>query len=713
MAFDASGLNVVVSSLSGGTYRVHSYETGDAASTVLGTDYFTDALSYGLRVDSLIQVFGPDGSDEGYLIRIDAIDTDGNGTAVRERVDNSAFIASGGTGLRTFSDRAVDRLHVLDFLAAGEAESIIDDDATELLNRAIDYVRDQNDATLAVRKFIIDGGGRIYRTEGSIDGTAIQTSHGWGIRNLIINANCTGKTALDLADSRHPFLENVLIVGDASNTPYIGLQLHRPAAATPGGGGTLIAVNTRGHFNRAAYLNHSAEEVAHIRCQFWNQKDANGTGEEAYCAVLDGAGHLTGLSEFATLETTASAFNQCSFYTCEFRKFSSNGSALFISRMLQSSFVNCYAVANDSAHIVISLDTNSIKALDIDMHCEGTAPPAVINFTGTSAVAGRLIGFKFRDQNINCTDTLFTTDTLTSVTFDGLEIDVGVSDETPTHIFDEPDKFEVRAGAGGAAKIHVPEAGLVDGLYEVFNSGIEADVVARDTTPRLRTYRGFPAHIEMEDDFTSHTLLSHWAQLDGSTAGSASVRTNTYGGVLRVTTGAAGTSLAENGIQLSGSLMWRANQGDLILEWIMAGGTLTDVAWFIGFTDQNSALEMPFTLSGTTLTSNATNAVGVLVDTAADNDTWHLVGVRADVDATMQNLAVAPANGTRERARLVVGSTGIARFYRNGALLGSAMNLAVTASTTLCPVIVGFGHSATARFIDLHYIRARMLREAF
>jgi len=131
---------------------------------------------------------------------------------------------------------------------------------------------------------------------------------------------------------------------------------------------------------------------------------------------------------------------------------------------------------------------------------------------------------------------------------------------------------------------------------------------------------------------------------------------------------------------------------------------ITNVCVYVGLTDQIAALEMPFTLSGTTLTSNATNAVGVLFDTAATTDDWWLVGVAANVDATQQDAGTAPTASTLETWRIDVSATGVATFYRNGTLVGSAMTGAVTASAPLTPIVAAFSRTTAVRNIDVDYI---------
>lgn len=216
---------------------------------------------------------------------------------------------------------------------------------------------------------------------------------------------------------------------------------------------------------------------------------------------------------------------------------------------------------------------------------------------------------------------------------------------------------------------------------------------------------GLTSLVELRDDFLGEEIDGYkWQSVIGtdSECRQAVVLADQASGVVRLTTGDdAAASMAVNGTQLQSRLNWKADKGGLVWEGRVAIDAITTVAVFIGLTDQVSALEMPFTLSGTTLTSNATDAVGVLFDTDATNDNWHLVGVAAGVDATMQNSAVPPSAGTFETWRIEVDATGNALFYRNGSLIGSAMSSAVTGSVALTPVIAALSRTSASRNIDV------------
>lgn len=230
-----------------------------------------------------------------------------------------------------------------------------------------------------------------------------------------------------------------------------------------------------------------------------------------------------------------------------------------------------------------------------------------------------------------------------------------------------------------------------------------------DTRPGLFTMA------ELRDDFLGAEIDGYrWQSLIGTddAARQAIIRASQTGGIVRMTTGAgAGASMAANGVQLQSDLNWTAANGGLVFEAKVALDDIPTVAIFVGLTDQIAALEMPFTLAaGDALTSNASNAVGALFDTAADTDNWWLVGVAADADATKQDSGVAPVAATHETWRIELSATGVATFYRNGVVIGTAMTGAVTPAAQLAPVVAGFSRAAASRNFDIDSVLVRAQR---
>jgi hypothetical protein len=241
--------------------------------------------------------------------------------------------------------------------------------------------------------------------------------------------------------------------------------------------------------------------------------------------------------------------------------------------------------------------------------------------------------------------------------------------------------------------------------------------------PRRREIRN-DTTLKLMDDFLGDVLAAQWngrvgtdpqcvtpTILVGGAAG------DTLGGAVRLVTGDdAAATMAVNGVQLdTGALNWGSYFPGLSCEFRVRLSAITNVAVFIGFTDQIAALEMPFTLAaGDALISNASNACGILFDTAADTDQWCLVGVAADVDAAKQFSGSAPVAATYETWRVEFSATGAtnasASFYRNGVLVGVVMANAIVGNTDLTPVVAAFSRGAASRNIDVDYVHVQCNR---
>lgn len=223
-----------------------------------------------------------------------------------------------------------------------------------------------------------------------------------------------------------------------------------------------------------------------------------------------------------------------------------------------------------------------------------------------------------------------------------------------------------------------------------------------------------PAMVSFVDDFIGDALDAKWNIVEGtdSATSDAAILAGGIGGVLRFTTGDAGTGLAADLVQMTQALQWQASNGGLFVEARFKLSAITTCWAFFGFTDVVT-LEGPIISAGSadTITTTASDAVGIMFDTRMDTDTWWLVGVAGDTDATKQNSGYAPVADTYETWRIELSAAGVATFFRNGVQVGTAMSGAVTAGTDLTPT---FGVSKTSvaasMTADMDYIALGMLR---
>lgn len=225
-----------------------------------------------------------------------------------------------------------------------------------------------------------------------------------------------------------------------------------------------------------------------------------------------------------------------------------------------------------------------------------------------------------------------------------------------------------------------------------------------------------PNRIVFTDDFLGDVIADQWSFVEGtdSVTSDAAILAGGIGGVLRVTTGDAGTGLAADLAQLTQALQWQASNGDLVFQARLKVGRITDAYFFLGFTDVVT-LEAPIISAGSadTITTTATDAVGIMFDTRMATDKWWLVGVANDVDATAQNSTFAPVADDYETWRIEVTATGVATFFRNGIQVGTAMSGAVTAGVDLTPTLAFGNLSGTVSILaDIDYVHCGMNRAA-
>lgn len=270
-----------------------------------------------------------------------------------------------------------------------------------------------------------------------------------------------------------------------------------------------------------------------------------------------------------------------------------------------------------------------------------------------------------------------------------------------------------RTSVIATASVPVVSTGNIDGTVMIENMGgaRAPNVVVYGNSKRSRIPGEPQNFITQFDDFLGDVLADQWGNKTGSHGSvvAPAVVSGVEYGMVRMTTGAdAAGSVATNGVLLQSDLQWYP-QHTLVYEVRIKMSAITNVAVFVGFTDQIATLEMPIysASSADTLTTDASNAVGVMFDTAMSTDNWWQVGVANGVAATAQNSAVAPTASTYEVWRIEVASNGTATFFRNGTQVGTAMTGAAAANVILSPVVAAFSRSNAARNIDMDYLLVR------
>lgn len=234
--------------------------------------------------------------------------------------------------------------------------------------------------------------------------------------------------------------------------------------------------------------------------------------------------------------------------------------------------------------------------------------------------------------------------------------------------------------------------------------------VGLDSARRLVSKYGFGPNegtVSVFDDFLGDSIDARWNTAIGSdVSGTVPVVQITAGvnGVVTILSSDSNTSVAADAALLNGELNWKANQGNLVIEARFKLPNISSESFFFGLTD-TKALEAPVNSAGaTTITTTATDAVGILYDTTFTDDSIRLVGVANDVDATMQNTGIIPVADTYEQWRIEVSAAGAATYFRNNRKIGSTMAGAVTPTVSLTPVVYIRSLTTASRQIDLDWL---------
>lgn len=203
--------------------------------------------------------------------------------------------------------------------------------------------------------------------------------------------------------------------------------------------------------------------------------------------------------------------------------------------------------------------------------------------------------------------------------------------------------------------------------------------------------------------------VTPWVSVEGSDAQTAvALVAGARGGVYRITTGNNSGTYADDGVQLVTSLGLTPIGGRIACEarLKMASSVATGSMGF-GFTD-TVALEEPTSISTTTLTTNATDGVHFVYDTAQTTDRWYAVGVKNDVDAvdgTTGLTDTAPVADTYQTLRIELDADGVAYFYIDGVLKKRVADACtVSASVLLTPILWVNATTTASIVVDVDYL---------
>lgn len=242
------------------------------------------------------------------------------------------------------------------------------------------------------------------------------------------------------------------------------------------------------------------------------------------------------------------------------------------------------------------------------------------------------------------------------------------------------------------------------------------------------THRVF--YPQMFDDFFGSSIDGYkWFALAGSAAVTGqkpTVGTTQAGGVAILTTGTSGThTMAVNGTELVGSRSFLVSNGATRFETAFGNvSATTSQAYNMGLTDSTS-LQMAFTISGTTVTANATNAAAFVWDAAATGTNATLMAVAVNAGGTAQKAicaqvyldqtapaaaALAIDTAAFHKYRIDIDTAGNAFYYVDDCLVASIL-LAVATTAVLAPCVATFSEATSAgQTSQIDYILCEQLR---
>lgn len=221
-------------------------------------------------------------------------------------------------------------------------------------------------------------------------------------------------------------------------------------------------------------------------------------------------------------------------------------------------------------------------------------------------------------------------------------------------------------------------------------------------------------YVTFFDDFTGKTLAGTWnANVGSDGSAAAALHADQNGGAVRLTTGAGSTHTeAVNGSGIVANRNFLVSNGGLVCEW-RAGkiSALTSQSIYLGLTDADTLLA-PFTITGTTVTANATNAAGFVEDAAATGGSAKLnaVAVNAGGSGQSVNLGIDVDTAAFHLYRVEIDALGNAMYYVDGAWVAT-IALAVATTSLLAPALNMFSEATTgSQTIDADYVWAQSVR---
>jgi hypothetical protein len=284
--------------------------------------------------------------------------------------------------------------------------------------------------TIPQMPLVITAKPAVYFTTESINAQLL-TGTGWAVEftGVAIEGRATGKTILDMLGSRFGRTVGLHIIGDLTNKPAQGIQYGRLERTVSADNLQFINIKTSGRFTRTAAYNLASETEYWEHLELYNGEDGDDTG--GFCHIFDGNNTFGAITDF-TAPTMAQyddmSIVQHVFVNPDWRKFTSSGPAMWMSRARQFEVVGGYIVCNDDHAIIISCDSDEMRNLNFDMHLETSGALGLVRFEkngGTANTAATIAGFRHRDHNLQTANTVYRVGaSMTLVTLEDADIHI-------------------------------------------------------------------------------------------------------------------------------------------------------------------------------------------------------------------------------------------------------------------------------------------------
>ena len=252
----------------------------------------------------------------------------------------------------------------------------------------------------------------------------------------------------------------------------------------------------------------------------------------------------------------------------------------------------------------------------------------------------------------------------------------------------------------------VPEVTVIEDTAQACFASIDTDFMS---VPHQSDHFTFSRHFASFPDIDtgiSNLTGSHGncisIQFQGQTGSTANE------GFAEFQTGAdAANSIATNLAAFCGPLYFRADRGPVLFSAVVEPNLVTNVQYFIGYSDDNSTVEMPIYWNGASYVASATNAVGILYHATGSASVWRGIGVKAGVVTSQLDFPTTVTANAKMRLGFDLTTGGKARFIEDGVVIGTVANT-VTATTDLCPWLGGYTPAGGAsRKLRVYEFRAR------